>query len=162
MVVVAVAAPDTPVGSCRRRAVFERLLATGDLGSPESVRNADPEGAADSAGVTGRAAVVLEGKILPEVSVDRKVLAVQIDPRPVDPEKNDCPVGAEAVLVGARLWDHYLLNFWGREEDLAVAPESPAVVRGRLASPAEEQLVLRIPAVRRCARGCFLIWQIAF
>lgn len=30
--------------------------------------------------------------------------------------------------------------------DLAVAPESPAVVKERLASPAEEELVLRVLA----------------
>lgn len=132
------AAVDTPVDSYRRTAVLGRLLAAGDLESPESARNADSKGATDSAGVAGWAAVILGAMILPAVAADRKVEAARIDPRLVDPGKNDCLVGVAAVLAEARLWDHYLSNFWERRADPVVAPESLAVVKEDLASPAEE------------------------
>jgi len=49
------------------------LLAAGDLGSPENIRNVDSGVVADSAEAAGRVAAILEGKNPPVVLVDRKV-----------------------------------------------------------------------------------------
>lgn len=108
----------------------------GDRGSPGSTRNVDSRDTADSAETVDRVAVTLEGRSSLVVSADRKVYAVRIDPRPAtDLRKNDCPIGVMVVPVEVRLWDHYLSNFWETVADLAVSPESLAVVKERLASP---------------------------
>lgn len=49
------------------------LLAAEDLESPGSIRNVDSGVVEDFAEAAGRAAVTLEGKSSPVVSVDRKV-----------------------------------------------------------------------------------------
>lgn len=120
-------------------AVALLLLAAGDLGSPESIRNVDSGVVADSAEAVDQVAAILEGKRPPVASVDRKVEAAQTDPRlAVDLERNGCPIVVTVVPAEVRLWDHYLSNFWELEGDLAVAPEILAAVKERLASPAEK------------------------
>lgn len=56
----------------------------------------------------------------------------------MDLERNGCPIVVMVVPAEVRLRDHYLSNFWETEGDLAVALEILAVVKERLASPAEE------------------------